>query len=181
MIEALMLIAIIVVTFLVIDAFLRVVKSAIARKKSYEKHVGIYHQKAMALLNDGDTPEPIIETLSFLNERIDDSKSIVFLVAFLLDRTSIDSEAESQIAEQKKIIDPFFEKRPELRRAFDEAFASAIVAIFMNGSGFRAAIARWVYYRSVRLFDAEDAAFELRARSKVSGGSNHVDNGACAA
>lgn len=84
-----------------------------------------FYASAKPLISDSETPKEVIDTIKFLNEKINDKKTVSYLFRSL----SSSRMRYNGLSEEMKIHHEFFAKRPELEKRFQNLVTSWFIAV----------------------------------------------------
>lgn len=137
-------------------------RKAMRDVQRYEQAAVRFLDKADTLMSDPDIPVGVLDRLEFLAERISDRRAVDGLMAALFAKDKISPKG----APDYKEVQSFFDRRPELHRAYSEATGCAMLAVFYNGSGMRGFLARIWLSSLIRRVDSERTVEEIKSRNR---------------
>ena len=120
----------------------------VVRLASYERHADAFFSSARPLLRDPETPDSVLEMLSFMAREIGRRRAaIAFLGSILrLHRNGLEYRKQGEDDDIERV---FFERRPELDLAYGRACAAGMLAVT-----YRSALVG-AFVRRLVLFDIE--------------------------
>lgn len=139
-------------------------RRATRRQRHFEKQSEIFFRKTAALADDDDTPEELLIGLQALNDTIHRRDGGKVLLAIFLGPPPESDRATELRAEFDAHVRPFFERRPELRRAFTEAVGAWVHAILCQAKGPFGLLARLLLTNSLSLMDPTRLAGRVAQR-----------------
>lgn len=94
-----------------------------ARLEKYDSLSSKFYESAQPLADDADTPAEVLEVVGVMNRLITSKNGAILILKTMNQR----AESNSGDSCHPSVV-PFFERRPELTRAFVEASSSALLA-----------------------------------------------------
>jgi hypothetical protein len=108
-------------------AYFRFAEADLQRLADYELWSSEFFENARPLVNDQDTPDEVLDLLQFANNLLTNKRASRRLLKAILDvDDTLGTPSETEFTAP---LDAFFERRPELGRAFVRAMTSGLFAL----------------------------------------------------
>lgn len=163
------LIALTLLALLTAFAVPRLFSGKTANLRRYEEYATTFYQKADALLSDDETPDELVDSIESMVLLVSDKRAAPLFLRSLFRRASEANgrRNKKQLDENfRAVVEPFFARRQELARAYEEATAACVMAMIWNGTGLSGYMLRTLFRGVVSIVDVAKIMRRIEATKR---------------